>query len=34
MNTLNPYDILGIPQGSSKDIVKKAYKTMLIKTQF
>ena len=34
MNThaLNPYDILGISQGSSKDIVKKAYKMMLIKT--
>ena len=34
MNThnLNPYDVLGIPQGSSKDIVKRAYKFMLIKT--
>jgi len=32
MQSLNPYDVLGIQQGSSKDVVKKAYKMMLIKT--
>lgn len=32
MKNLNPYDILGIPDGSSKEHVKLAYKKMLIKT--
>lgn len=31
-NGLDPYDVLGIPKGSSREVVKHAYKRMLLKT--
>lgn len=32
LNGLDPYDILGVPQGSSRSVVRNAYKMMIIKT--
>ena len=32
MSSLNPYDVLGLPHNCTWSDVKKAYKTMLVKT--